>query len=148
MRTMSSQAEKAARFRALHEGRPFVIPNPWDAGSARVLQALGFEALATSSGAFAFTLGRADGEVSLPGLRSEEEIGRVCEAVGLPVNVLALPGLTLAQVFDAGAQRVSVGSGLAWIGVEAMASAAEAMRDQGDLSSLVGSRRIRERLGG
>ena len=58
-----TQAEKAAAFAALHEGEPFVIPNPWDAGSARVLEALGFKALATTSSGFAFTLGRLDGDV-------------------------------------------------------------------------------------
>jgi 2-methylisocitrate lyase-like PEP mutase family enzyme len=60
-----SQAEKGARFRALHE-RPgaFVIPNPWDAGSARILTALGFEALTTTSFALAVTLGRSDGQVA------------------------------------------------------------------------------------
>ncbi len=60
-----SQLEKAEAFRALHEGEPFVIPNPWDAGSARALAELGYPALASSSGAFAETLGRSDGEVSL-----------------------------------------------------------------------------------
>ena len=55
---MRSQEEKGLAFRALHEGDPFVIPNPWDAGSARVLEALGFEALATTSSGFAFTLGQ------------------------------------------------------------------------------------------
>jgi len=61
----ASQAEKARRFRELHEGpRAFVIPNPWDAGSARILAGLGFQALATSSGACAGTLGRRDGRVS------------------------------------------------------------------------------------
>jgi len=62
---MATQTEKAARFRALHE-RPgaFVIPNPWDAGSARVLAALGYEALATSSGACAGVLGKRDGRVT------------------------------------------------------------------------------------
>ena len=60
-----SQSDKAARFRALHEGPgAFVIPNPWDAGSARVLATLGFPALATSSGACAGTLGRRDGAVT------------------------------------------------------------------------------------
>jgi 2-methylisocitrate lyase-like PEP mutase family enzyme len=60
-----SQHEKAARFRALHEAPgAFVIPNPWDAGSARILAALGFQALATSSGASAGTLGRRDGRVT------------------------------------------------------------------------------------
>ena len=60
---MAGQSEKAAAFRALHEGDPFVIPNPWDAGSAKVLAGLGFEALATTSSGFAFTLGRVDGSV-------------------------------------------------------------------------------------
>ena len=58
---MPSQSDKADAFRALHEGDPFVIPNPWDAGSARVFEALGFKALATTSGGFAFTLGRLAG---------------------------------------------------------------------------------------
>jgi 2-methylisocitrate lyase-like PEP mutase family enzyme len=53
--------EKASKFRALHDGPgAFVIPNPWDAGSARILAALGFQALATTSAGFAFTLGRID----------------------------------------------------------------------------------------
>jgi 2-methylisocitrate lyase-like PEP mutase family enzyme len=61
----ASQNVKAARFKALHEGPgAFVIPNPWDAGSARILAALGFEALATSSGASAGILGRRDGSVT------------------------------------------------------------------------------------
>ena len=60
-----SQKDKAARFRALHEAPgAFVIPNPWDGGSARILAALGFQALATSSGAQAGALGRKDGKVT------------------------------------------------------------------------------------
>ena len=59
---MTSQAERAAAFRALHERpRIFAIPNPWDAGSAKMLAALGFEALATTSAGLAFALGRPDG---------------------------------------------------------------------------------------
>ena len=67
---MPSQFERALAFHALHQ-RPdcFVIPNPWDAGSAKALAALGFEALATTSAGLAFSLGRADGE----GLISREE---------------------------------------------------------------------------
>src|SRR6266478_9602438 len=62
---MSSQVEKAVKFRRLHEGPgAFVIPNPWDAGSARILAGLGFPALATSSGASAGILGRRDGQVT------------------------------------------------------------------------------------
>src|SRR4029079_7116762 len=65
MSSAARQARKAKAFGALHAGDPFVIPNPWDAGSARVLSALGFKALATTSSGFAFTLGRRDGRVTL-----------------------------------------------------------------------------------
>jgi 2-methylisocitrate lyase-like PEP mutase family enzyme len=62
---MTRQADKGEAFRALHAGDAFLIPNPWDQGSARVLEALGFKALATTSSGFAFTLGRLDGRVTL-----------------------------------------------------------------------------------
>ena len=252
---MTSQSEKAERFRALHVGEPFVIPNPWDAGSARVLEALGFQALATTSSGFAFTLGRRDGGVTLdemaahvhaldlatglpisadlengygadpqhaaraiarvaeagavgasiedydrdddriyeiehaveriaaaseaaralpfpfmltgraenhirgnpdledtiarlraygaagadvlyaPGLRTDSEIRAVCEAVSQPVNVLALPGMTVAEIVGAGAQRISVGGGLTWVAIDAMAKAAKELA-AGDPSAL------------
>jgi 2-methylisocitrate lyase-like PEP mutase family enzyme len=62
---VATQSDKAVRFRLLHQGPgAFLIPNPWDAGSARVLTGLGFQALATSSGASAGTLGRRDGHVA------------------------------------------------------------------------------------
>ena len=76
---------KADAFRALHQGEPFIIPNPWDAGSAKVLARLGFKALATTSSGFAFTLGRRDGEVTL-----DEVIAHTREldsATELPVSV-------------------------------------------------------------
>jgi 2-methylisocitrate lyase-like PEP mutase family enzyme len=79
------QQTKAERFRALHEGPPFVIPNPWDVGSARVLAALGFQALATTSSGFAFTLGRPDGGATL-----DEVVAHVTAldaATELPVSV-------------------------------------------------------------
>jgi len=260
-----TQEEKANAFRALHEGEPFVIPNPWDAGSAKVLAALGFKALATTSSGFAFTLGRPDGSVSLeelvahvrtvdratdlpvsvdlengfgpapedaaraiaraaeagavggsiedygepegiyalshavervvaaveaarslnfdftltaraenhirgnpdlddtierlqaferagadvlyaPGLGSVEEIGAVCAAVGKPANVLARPHLSTAEVVAAGAQRISAGGSLTWAAVEAMAGAAEAIRDRGDFSGIAAPTRIVEWL--
>src|SRR5947199_10870526 len=60
-----NQREKAERFQALHEGPgAFVIPNPWDGGSARILAGLGYQALATSSGAAAGVLGRRDGKIT------------------------------------------------------------------------------------
>jgi 2-methylisocitrate lyase-like PEP mutase family enzyme len=264
---MTRQEKKAQVFRALHAGEAFVLPNPWDAGSARVLAALGFKALATTSSGFAFTLGRRDGTVSLdeviahtraldqatdlplsvdlengygpdpesavlaitrvaeagavggsiedydpsghiygfdhavervaaaaaaarglgfpftltaraenhirgnpdpddtiarlrafeqvgadvlyaPGLRSAEEIAAVCQAVSKPVNVLALPGLSLSEIVAAGAQRVSVGGGLTWVAVRALADAATAIRDAGDFSSLGAVLPLGEWLGG
>jgi 2-methylisocitrate lyase-like PEP mutase family enzyme len=61
---MASQAEKGKIFRALHQrDRAFIIPNPWDVGTARLLQSLGFEALATTSAGFAFSIGKHDGAV-------------------------------------------------------------------------------------
>ena len=81
----TSQSDKAARFRALHEGpRAFVIANPWDAGSARVLAALGFQALATSSGAKAGVLGKRDGKVTRD--ESLANARMIVEATDLPVS--------------------------------------------------------------
>jgi 2-methylisocitrate lyase-like PEP mutase family enzyme len=252
---MTRQQRKADAFRALHEGEPFVIPNPWDAGSARVLAALGFEALATTSSGFAFTLGLLDGGATLdaavahaaaldsatelpvsvdlengygespesaalairrvaeagavggsiedydpsgrlydsslalervaaaveaaraldfpftltaraenhirgnpdlddtiarlqafeaagadvlyaPGLRTVDEIRSVCAAVSKPVNVLAVPDLSLAELAEAGAQRVSVGGALTWVALGAFARAAQEIREHGDFSAL------------
>jgi 2-methylisocitrate lyase-like PEP mutase family enzyme len=79
------QEEKAAAFVALHEGEPFLIPNPWDAGSARVLEALGFRALATTSSGFAFTLGRPDGSVTLDEVAAH--VAALDAATSLPVSV-------------------------------------------------------------
>ena len=253
--TSTRQERKAAAFKALHTGPAFVIPNPWDAGSARVFAALGFEALASTSSGFAFTLGRLDGDVSLeemvahaaaldratelpvsvdlengydadaeraaeavvriaeagavgasiedydregrlydtshaservaaaveavrglafpfvltaraenhirgnpdlddtiarlqafeaagadvlyaPGLRTAAEIRTICDAVSKPVNVLARPDLSVAEIVGAGAQRISVGGSLTWVAVNAMAAAAAQIRDHGDFPSL------------
>ena len=81
----ATQEERGRRFAALHEGPCFVIPNPWDGGTARVLESLGFEALATTSSAFAFTLGRDDGEVTLDEL--VEHVGALSAATDLPISV-------------------------------------------------------------
>ena len=59
---MATQLEKAETFRKLHQSGTFVIPNPWDAGTAKVLAALGYKALATTSAGFAFTRGKPDGD--------------------------------------------------------------------------------------
>jgi len=80
-----TQNEKAARFRALHTGPgTFVIPNPWDAGSARLLASLGFSALATSSGAAAAVLGRRDGQISRD--EAMHHVATITAATSLPVS--------------------------------------------------------------
>jgi len=82
-----SQREKGARFRALHErSGAFVIPNPWDAGSARILASLGFEALATTSAGFAFSAGRRDAEAAVTRDEILENARAIVNATDLPVS--------------------------------------------------------------
>lgn len=84
---MTTQSEKAAAFRALHE-RPgaFIIPNPWDAGTAKLLASLGFEALATTSLGLANSLGRVDGTNTLSRNEVLENCRVIAAATALPVN--------------------------------------------------------------
>jgi 2-methylisocitrate lyase-like PEP mutase family enzyme len=78
--------DRRARFRALHEREPlFLMPNPWDAGSARLLESAGFEALATTSAGFAWSLGRLDQNVSRDELVAH--VAMLAAAPDLPVNV-------------------------------------------------------------
>jgi 2-methylisocitrate lyase-like PEP mutase family enzyme len=104
-----TQEDKAAAFRALHEGEPFVIPNPWDAGSARVLEALGFKALATTSSGFAFTLGRLDGGATLDEV--VEHTRALAAATGMPVSVDLENGYGAAPEDAAAAIVAAAGAG-------------------------------------
>jgi 2-methylisocitrate lyase-like PEP mutase family enzyme len=79
-----------------------------------------------------------------PGLRDGDQIRTVCAAVSKPVNVLAHAKLTMREIVDAGAQRVSVGGALTWTAVSAFIAAAERLRDEGDFSVLGSSARIQE----
>ena len=81
---MSAQNDRVAEFHRLHSSGCFVMPNPWDVGSARVLEQLGFKALATTSAGFAWTLGRADNQVTLD--QTLEHLRAVVDAVDVPVN--------------------------------------------------------------
>src|SRR6266540_1583866 len=82
---MSTQAEKADRFLALHRGpAPLLMPNPWDLGSAKLLASMGFEALATTSGGFAASLGRLDGSVTRD--EAVAHAAAVAAAVDVPVS--------------------------------------------------------------
>ena len=82
---MATQREKGEAFQALHEGAAFVLPNAWDAGSARGLAELGFPALASTSGGFAQALGRSDGEVGLD--ETIEHARELDRATELPVSI-------------------------------------------------------------
>lgn len=112
-----TQRQKAERFRALHEGdRPFVIANPFDAGSAKVLAAMGFPALATSSGGFAGTLGRRDGQVT-----REEALAHaraIVEAVDIPVSADLENGFGHEPGDAAETVSLAVGAGLAGCSIE------------------------------
>jgi 2-methylisocitrate lyase-like PEP mutase family enzyme len=106
-----TQNEKAARFRALHAGAQlFVMPNPWDAGSARLLAALGFQSLATSSGASAGVLGRRDGKV----LREEAlaHARAIVAATDLPVSADLEKGFGDAPEVAAETIRLAAAVGL------------------------------------
>src|SRR6188472_2396595 len=106
---------KVETFQRLHAGDPFVIPNPWDAGSAKVLEKLGFKALATTSSGFAFTLGRRDGDVTLDEVIAHT--AALADATALPVSVDLENGhgerpedaaLAVARAADAGAAGGSI----------------------------------------
>ena len=108
---MATQDEKAARFVALHRAPvAFVIANPWDAGSARLLAGLGFQALATSSGAAAGILGKRDGQVT----REEAlaQIRSICAAVDIPVSADLEKGFGDAPRAAAEAIRLGAEAGL------------------------------------
>ena len=98
-------------LRELHEGPPFVIPNPWDVGSAKELESLGFPALATTSSGFAWTLGKEDGEATLDEV--VEHVRAIASAVSIPLSVdlengHGPPAIAIRRVADAGAQGGSI----------------------------------------
>jgi 2-methylisocitrate lyase-like PEP mutase family enzyme len=81
---MTTPADKRAIFRKLHESGCFVLPNPWDVGSACALQHLGFKAMASTSAGFAWSIGKADNRVTLEDVLAH--LTALCDAVDLPVN--------------------------------------------------------------
>jgi 2-methylisocitrate lyase-like PEP mutase family enzyme len=139
-----AQLERARRFRALHEAGTFVIANVWDAGSARLMQSLGFPALATSSGAAAGILGRSDGEItreeSLSQARGiaaastcpvsgdlERGFGDAPEEVATTIRLAAQAGLVGGSIEDATGNPADPCYGLEHA-IERVAAAAEAAR--------------------
>jgi 2-methylisocitrate lyase-like PEP mutase family enzyme len=111
-----SVQEKRARFRALHERGCFVLPNPWDVGSARLLQHLGFSALASTSSGFAWTTGRPDYAVGLSDVLGH--LTTLCAAVDIPVNADFESGFASEPERLAENVRLAVATGVAGLSVE------------------------------
>jgi len=114
---MKTQAEKAHHFQELHSrDTAFIIPNPWDAGSARLLEALGFEALATTSSGFAQSLGRLDGSVTLE--EKAEHCRRLAAVTNIPVSADLENGFAHAPAAVAKAIQVIAETGVVGASIE------------------------------
>jgi 2-methylisocitrate lyase-like PEP mutase family enzyme len=114
---MTTQADTARHFLELHKpGEPLLLPNAWDAGSAKVLASLGFEALATTSSGFAATLGRGDGSVT----RDEAlaHAAAIVEATDLPVSADLEDCFAVEPAGVAETVRLAIGTGLAGCSIE------------------------------
>jgi 2-methylisocitrate lyase-like PEP mutase family enzyme len=113
----ASGSDRAARFLALHRpGQPLLLPNPWDLGSTRVLESLGFEALATTSSGFAATLGRPDGAVTRD--QAIAHAGLIAGATALPVSADLENGYADDPQDVAETVRLAIGAGLAGCSIE------------------------------
>jgi 2-methylisocitrate lyase-like PEP mutase family enzyme len=113
---MSVHDDRIAEFHRLHASGCFVMPNPWDEGSARALEQMGFKALATTSAGLAWTLGRADGQVTL-----DQALGHlrlVAEAVGVPVNADFEGGYAVEPARVAANVKLAAETGIAGLSIE------------------------------
>lgn len=122
---MNSQFEKAQAFRALHQRkRAFLLPNPWNRGTAQLLAQLGFEALATTSAGFAFSRGLLDGQVGREAMLSH--VGEIAAAADLPVSGDLENGYGHAPETAAETIRLAAAHGLVGGSIE------DATRDESD----------------
>jgi 2-methylisocitrate lyase-like PEP mutase family enzyme len=113
---VTSVADKRRAFRKLHEAGCFVIPNPWDIGSARYLQKLGFKALATTSSGFAWSVGRSDGAASRDLVLAH--LSELVAATDLPVNADFENGYASDTAGVAESVRLAVETGVAGLSIE------------------------------
>jgi 2-methylisocitrate lyase-like PEP mutase family enzyme len=113
---VSAIADKRRAFRKLHEAGCFVIPNPWDIGSARYLQSLGFKALASTSSGFAWSRGRSDGAVSRDPVLAH--LRELVAATDLPVNADFENGYASDAAGVAESVRLAVETGIAGVSIE------------------------------
>jgi 2-methylisocitrate lyase-like PEP mutase family enzyme len=135
---MASQAEKGRAFRALHDrDRAFIIPNPWDVGTARLLQSLGFEALATTSAGFAFSIGKPDGAVDRETMLAHAT--DMAAATDLPVSADLEHGYGDDPAYVAETVRLAASTGLAGCSIEDVA----ARRQQAPYELSLAAERVR-----
>lgn len=113
---MNAQDDRVRTFHELHASGCFVMPNPWDVGSARVLEQLGFPALATTSAGLAWTLGRADGHITLDDTLAH--LAAVAGAVAVPVNADFEGGYAVDPEQVGAHVRLAVGTGIAGLSIE------------------------------
>ena len=111
-----SIAERRAEFRRLHESGCFALPNPWDLGSARMLQHIGFKAVASTSSGYAWSTGRADHGIG----RAEmlEHLGSLCAAIDLPVNADFESGFAADAAGVAESVALAIDTGVAGLSIE------------------------------
>jgi methylisocitrate lyase len=113
---MTTQSERVRAFRQLHETGCFVIPNPWDVGSARLLERLGFRALATTSSGFAWTLGRRDNHVTLDECLAH--LRAVSRSVSVPVSADFEGGFAVEPEAVAANVAAAATTGIAGLSIE------------------------------
>lgn len=113
---MNVRHERIDEFHRLHSSGCFVMPNPWDVGSARALEHMGFEALATTSAGLAWTLGRADNEITLE--QALEHLRAIAEAVQVPVNADFEGGYAVDPQHVAANVLLAAETGIAGLSIE------------------------------
>ena len=113
---MTTTGDRVATFRSLHAAGCFVMPNAWDAGSARALEQIGFKALATTSAGFAWTLGRADNQATLDQVL--EHLRIVAAAVSVPVNADFEGGFAVDPEHVAVNVKLAAATGIAGLSIE------------------------------
>ncbi len=113
---MTAHDDRVAAFHRLHSSGCFVMPNPWDVGSARALEGLGFKALATTSAGFAWTLGRPDNGVTLA--QALEHLRAVADAVKVPVNADFEGGYAVDPEQVGANVRLAAATGIAGLSIE------------------------------
>ena len=113
---MNGQDGRVAEFHRLHASGTFVMPNPWDPGSARALERFGFKALATTSAGFAWTMGRADNDVALEDAIAHLRV--VVDAVTVPVNADFEGGFAVEPEQVGANVRLAAATGIAGLSIE------------------------------